>query len=123
MKKNKVLYYNRVVEIDLQRRQVTIRRPMSENSQRMTSNGDDTHNFYFDAVYDWKYVKRILLDIYLLLNLVRNKKMFMNKLLDHLLIPYLKVLMVQYLHMVKQEQEKLLLWKVKRYFKLNLIIE
>ena len=38
--------------------------------------------------------------------------MFMNKLLEHLLIQCLKVLMEQYLHMVKQEQEKHLLWKV-----------
>ncbi len=30
---------------------------MSEVSQRMTSSGDDTHNFFFDAVYDWKSVK------------------------------------------------------------------
>jgi hypothetical protein len=33
---------------------------MSEINQRMTSSGDDTHNFYFDSVYDWKYVKKFL---------------------------------------------------------------
>lgn len=44
----------RVVEIDGQRRQITIRRPMNEGSQRMTNSGEDSHNFYFDAVYDWK---------------------------------------------------------------------
>jgi hypothetical protein len=41
------------VDIDGQRRQISIRRPHSE-SQRNT--GDDGHNFFFDAVYDWKYV-------------------------------------------------------------------
>ncbi len=51
------MYYLRVVEIDTQRRQVSIRHPMSGNAQRTTNNRDDTHNFYFDAVYDWKYVK------------------------------------------------------------------
>ncbi len=45
------------MDIDTQRRQVSIRRPTSEISQRMSSSGDDTHNFYFDTVYDWKYVK------------------------------------------------------------------
>ncbi|CAF1178533.1 unnamed protein product [Rotaria sp. Silwood1] len=43
----------RVVDMDTQRRQVSIQRPRSENTQRMTSSGDDVHNFYFDAVYDW----------------------------------------------------------------------
>ena len=42
------------MDIDTQRRQVSIRRPTNELSQRMSSSGDDTHNFYFDAVYDWK---------------------------------------------------------------------
>jgi len=50
-----------VVEIDNQRRQVAIRRPTNEMSQRMSSSGDDTHNFYFDAVYDWKYVTMLFL--------------------------------------------------------------
>lgn len=41
--------------MDIQRKQVSIRRPKIEGtSQRMTSSGDDVHNFYFDAVYDWK---------------------------------------------------------------------
>ncbi|UJR09601.1 hypothetical protein I4U23_013836 [Adineta vaga] len=43
----------RVVEIDTQRRQVSIRRPMSESSHGSRNGGDDGHNFYFDAVYDW----------------------------------------------------------------------
>jgi hypothetical protein len=47
------------------------------------------------------------------INLVQNKKMFMNKQHDHLLIQYLKVLMEQYLLMVKLALEKHLLWKVK----------
>jgi hypothetical protein len=54
--KQKLLSF-RVVDIDNQRRQVSIRRPTNEMSQRMSSSGDDTHNFYFDGVYDWKYVK------------------------------------------------------------------
>ncbi|CAF1223039.1 unnamed protein product [Adineta ricciae] len=41
----------RVVNIDGQRRQISIRKPTSEISQRST--GDDGHNFFFDAVYDW----------------------------------------------------------------------
>ncbi|CAF3583540.1 unnamed protein product [Rotaria sp. Silwood2] len=57
----------RVVDIDNQRRQVSIRRPKNENTQRMTSSGDDVHNFYFDAVYDWKYVKISLLNIRIML--------------------------------------------------------
>ncbi|CAF1452844.1 unnamed protein product, partial [Rotaria sordida] len=41
----------RAVDIDVQRRQMSIRRPTGESSQR---NSDDTiHNFFFDAVYDW----------------------------------------------------------------------
>ena len=43
----------RVVEIDAQRRQVSIRRPMTDGSAGR-GGGDDSHNFYFDAVYDWK---------------------------------------------------------------------
>ncbi|CAF1319830.1 unnamed protein product [Adineta ricciae] len=42
----------RVVEIDAQRRQVSIRRPMTDGSAGR-GGGDDSHNFYFDAVYDW----------------------------------------------------------------------
>ena len=53
------LFIIRVVDIDNQTRQVSIRRPMSESSQRTTNSKDDTHNFYFDAVYDWKYVFRV----------------------------------------------------------------
>ena len=41
------------MEIDAQRRQMSIRRLQNEASQRST--GDDGHNFFFDAVYDWKY--------------------------------------------------------------------
>jgi len=48
------LYFIRVVDIDGQRRQISIRRPHNELSQRNA--GDDAHNFFFDAVYDWKYV-------------------------------------------------------------------
>lgn len=48
------LYFIRVVDIDGQRRQISIRRPHNELSQRNA--GDDGHNFFFDAVYDWKYV-------------------------------------------------------------------
>ena len=44
----------RVVNIDGQRRQISIRKPTSEISQRNT--GDDGHTFFFDAVYDWKLV-------------------------------------------------------------------
>ncbi|CAF4295397.1 unnamed protein product [Rotaria socialis] len=41
----------RVVDIDHQRRQISIRRPALESSQR---NADEsTHAFFFDAVYDW----------------------------------------------------------------------
>ncbi len=60
--KQKLLSF-RVVDIDNQRRQVSIRRPTNEMSQRMSSSGDDTHNFYFDGVYDWKYVKIFRLKI------------------------------------------------------------
>ncbi|CAF1063497.1 unnamed protein product [Adineta steineri] len=42
----------RVIEIDNQRRQVSIKRPSTETSQG-TKSTDDIHNFYFDAVYDW----------------------------------------------------------------------
>lgn len=45
----------RVVDIDTQRRQVSIRRPTGGGSQRVTG-AEDGHNFFFDAVYDWKYV-------------------------------------------------------------------
>jgi hypothetical protein len=38
----------------VQRRQISIRRPHSESASRNA--GDDVHNFFFDAVYDWKYV-------------------------------------------------------------------
>ncbi len=50
------------MDIDTQRRQISIRRPTNELSQRMTSSGDDTHNFYFDSVYDWKYDDSYALD-------------------------------------------------------------
>jgi len=102
----------RVVDIDGQRRQISIRRPQTESSQRNTN--DDAHNFFFDAVYDWKYVVNQLSLFYLLIkiNLVQNKKMFMNKQHDHLLIQYLKVLTEQYLLMVRLVLEKHLLWKV-----------
>ena len=49
----------RVVDIDGQRRQISVRRPHNELSQRNA--GDDTHSFFFDAVYDWKYVIILLL--------------------------------------------------------------
>jgi hypothetical protein len=58
-------YFIRVVEIDGQRRQISIRRPTSEVSQRNT--GEDTHNFFFDAVYDWKYVNHFRSTLYLLI--------------------------------------------------------
>lgn len=45
-----------MVDIDTQRRQVSIRRPTGGGSQRVTG-AEDVHNFFFDAVYDWKYVK------------------------------------------------------------------
>lgn len=57
------------------------------------------------------------------INLVQNKKMFMNKPHDHLLIQFLKVLMEQYLLMVKLVLEKHLLWKVKIKKKINLILK
>jgi hypothetical protein len=41
-----------MIDIDGQRRQISIRRPTSETSQR----ADEAHDFFFDAVYDWKYV-------------------------------------------------------------------
>ncbi|CAF1144865.1 unnamed protein product [Rotaria sordida] len=41
----------RAVDIDVQRRQMSIRRPTGESSQR--SSDDTIHNFFFDAVYDW----------------------------------------------------------------------
>ncbi|CAF3980140.1 unnamed protein product [Rotaria magnacalcarata] len=44
----------RVVDMDGQQKQVTLRRPRSEGSQRMSNSGEDVHNFYFDYVYDWK---------------------------------------------------------------------
>ncbi|CAF2222880.1 unnamed protein product [Rotaria magnacalcarata] len=43
----------RVVDMDGQQKQVTLRRPRSEGSQRMSNSGEDVHNFYFDYVYDW----------------------------------------------------------------------
>jgi hypothetical protein len=36
---------------------------MSESSRGSKNNGDDTHNFFFDAVYDWKYVKISMISI------------------------------------------------------------
>ncbi|UJR36499.1 hypothetical protein I4U23_029220 [Adineta vaga] len=50
---------DRVVNIDGQHRQISIRRPMTDLSQRNT--GEDAHNFYFDAVYDWNSKQR---DVY-----------------------------------------------------------
>lgn len=47
------------------------------------------------------------------INLVQNKKIFTNKQHEHLWIQYLKVLMEQYLLMVKLVLEKLLQWKVR----------
>ncbi|CAF4329916.1 unnamed protein product [Adineta steineri] len=49
----------RIVNIDEQRRQISIRRPVNENSQRNA--GEDGHNFFFDAVYDWNSKQR---DVY-----------------------------------------------------------
>jgi hypothetical protein len=36
---------------------------MSESSRGSKNNGDDTHNFFFDAVYDWKYVEILMIYI------------------------------------------------------------
>ena len=62
LKKNNIysnLYYIRVVDIDAQRRQISIRRPTGGSNQRSSNTGDDGHIFFFDAVYDWKYVRII----------------------------------------------------------------
>ena len=42
--------------MDGSRRQVSIRRPMSQSNSRAMTSNDDVHNFYFDSVYDWKLV-------------------------------------------------------------------
>ena len=68
------MYYIRVVDIDAQRRQISIRRPTGGSNQRLSNTGDDGHIFFFDAVYDWKYV-RIIWSPY-------NQNKFSSKLKD-----------------------------------------